>query len=76
MHAGKSDTFETIGRIGYAAKSVIYTAVGLLSANAAFAGGKAQDSRDVLQTVAAQPFGTILLTVLLADIVCSLLCGR
>ena len=68
MHTAKHDALETIGRIGYAAKSVIYLAIGLLSANAAFAGGKAQDSRDVLQKVVQQPIGKVLLAVLLGGI--------
>ena len=70
MSIVKGDTLETMGRIGYAAKSLIYIAVGLLSANAAVSGGKARDSRDVLQTVAEQPFGRILLLALLAGIAC------
>ena len=70
VHTPKRDTLETVGRIGYAAKSVIYVAVGLLSANAARGGGKAQDSRDVLQAVVEQPFGKILLTALLGGIAC------
>jgi hypothetical protein len=70
MHTPQRDTLEKIGRIGYGAKSVIYLAVGLLSANAAMDGGKARDSRDVLHTVAQQPFGKILLAVLLGGIAC------
>jgi hypothetical protein len=64
------DTLVTIGRAGYAAKGVIYLATGLLSADAARHGGRAQDSRDVLQAVFEQPFGKILLALLLAGIVC------
>ncbi|HEX8295564.1 MAG TPA: DUF1206 domain-containing protein [Chthoniobacteraceae bacterium] len=70
MHLPKGDALEQIGRLGYAAKSIIYLAVGLLSARAGMDGGKARDSRDVLQTIAEQPFGKILLTVLLAGIAC------
>ena len=61
---------QRLGRIGYAAKGVIYLSIGLLSAAAATAGGRARDSRDILQTVAAQPFGTAMLGVLTAGIGC------
>jgi len=73
MTTAQGDVLEKIGRIGHAAKSVIYLAVGLLSANAALGGGKARDSRDVLRTIVEQPFGKILLMVLLGGIVCYVL---
>jgi len=58
-----------IGRIGYLAKGVIFTCVGLLSAAAGGRGG-ASDSRGAMQTIAQQPFGHALLLALIIGLVC------
>lgn len=55
---------ESLARIGYLAKGVVYVGVGLLSAHAAIEAGRAHGSKDVLQTVIRQPFGQIILTLL------------
>lgn len=53
---------EKLVRLGYATKGVVYGLIGLLALKAAFgSGGKTTDSAGVLQTIAAQPFGQILL---------------
>jgi hypothetical protein len=53
---------ETLARLGYAAKGVVYTIVGVLAVQAAFGtGGSTQGSRGAIRTIAEQPFGQILL---------------
>jgi hypothetical protein len=53
---------EKFARVGYAAKGVVYAIVGVLAAMAAFgAGGDTTGSRGVMETIARQPFGQILL---------------
>lgn len=55
---------ERLARLGYAAKGVVYSIVGLLAAQAAFgAGGKTTDTRGALQEIVGQPFGKVLLGV-------------
>jgi hypothetical protein len=55
---------EKFARFGYAAKGVVYVIVGALAAMAAFgAGGETTGSRGALDTIAAQPFGRVLLGV-------------
>lgn len=53
---------ERLARLGYAAKGVVYAIVGILAVQAAFSsGGETTDTKGALGTVAAQPFGKILL---------------
>jgi hypothetical protein len=50
-----------LARLGYATKGVVYGLVGILAVMlAAGAGGSTEDSRGVIQTIAAQPFGKFL----------------
>lgn len=57
-----SPWIEPLGRLGYAAKGVVYGIVGVLAAQAAFgAGGETTDSQGALQRIVAAPFGKILL---------------
>jgi hypothetical protein len=63
-----------VARIGFAAKGIMFICMGLLSALAAFQGnGEATDSRDAIKTIAQQPFGRILLVVLIAGLACHVL---
>ncbi|MBE9078313.1 DUF1206 domain-containing protein [Romeria aff. gracilis LEGE 07310] len=56
---------EYLARFGYAAKGVIYITIGLLSARAAFGSeGKVIGSKGAVRTIAAQPFGQVLLVIL------------
>lgn len=62
---------EWLARLGYAAKGVVYVAVGALSASAAFLSGSADaaDSRGALRSLADEPWGTALLWAVAAGIV-------
>lgn len=64
-----------LGRIGYLAKGLIFICIGLLSATAAMRGrgGRATDSRGVLQAIVQQPFGNALLLALIGGLVCYIL---
>lgn len=65
---------EYVGRLGQLAKGFVYVCIGLFTANAAWQGQTdASDSRSVLHTIAEQPFGRILLIVVLAGLGCYLL---
>jgi hypothetical protein len=56
---------EKLARIGYAAKGVIYTMIGVLALVAATGpGGKTTNQAGVINTIAQQPFGKILLLAL------------
>ncbi|MEO1093497.1 MAG: DUF1206 domain-containing protein [Cyanobacteria bacterium J06638_28] len=53
---------EWLARFGYAAKGVVYSLVGILAFQAAFNwGGKVTGSKGTFQTIASQPFGSVLL---------------
>jgi hypothetical protein len=54
-----------LARAGYAAKGVVYCAVGLLALLAAFGnGGETTGSRGALHKILAQPFGVVLVSLL------------
>ena len=56
------DWVETFARFGYIAKGVVYGLVGILAVQVAFGtGGETTGAQGVLDTIAAQPFGKILL---------------
>ena len=55
------DWVETLARLGYAAKGVVYAAVGVLSLQAAFSVEQIAGSRGALLEIAQQPFGRFLL---------------
>lgn len=57
-----SAALQTLGRIGYATKGVVYGLVGALALQTAFGtGGSTTGSRGAIQAIAEQPFGRILL---------------
>ncbi len=61
---GRSDWLDTFARIGYVAKGVVYTIVGVLAVQAAFgSGGQTTGSRGALHEIASQSFGQILLVL-------------
>lgn len=63
-----------VARIGFGTKGLIFVCMGLLSALAVFQGkNQAAESRDVIQTIAQQPFARILLIVLIAGLGCHVL---
>jgi hypothetical protein len=56
------DWIEPLARIGYTAKGVVYTLVGVLAVQVALGlGGSVEGSDGVMRTIAAQPFGKVLL---------------
>lgn len=55
---------ETAGRVGYAFKGVLYVLLGVLAVESARGGGDTEGRQGALQTVAENPFGSVLLTIL------------
>jgi Domain of Unknown Function (DUF1206) len=54
-----------LGRLGYAAKGVVYVVTGFLATEAALGiGGRTTDSRGALRTIGEAPFGKILLGII------------
>ena len=63
-------TFETLARIGYAARGIIYFVIGLLAVLMAFGyGGKTTDQQGAISVIGTQPVGRILLWVVLIGLV-------
>ena len=57
--------FELLSRAGFVARAAIYAIIGVLALKLAIGeGGKLTDQQGALKTVAGQPFGSILLTLL------------
>ena len=60
-----SRAFEWLSRAGFVARGFVYAIVGVLALKLAFgAGGKLVDQQGAFHTVAHQPFGSLLLTLL------------
>ncbi|MDX6484640.1 MAG: hypothetical protein QOE95_2411 [Gaiellaceae bacterium] len=60
----QSSAFELLSRAGFVARGLIYAIIGILALKLAFGhGGKLTDQKGALHTVAHQPFGKILLTL-------------
>jgi hypothetical protein len=60
----RSALFEWLSRAGFVARGVIYGIIGVLALKLALgAGGKATNQQGALKTIAQQPFGKLLLTV-------------
>jgi len=61
---------ERLARLGYLAKGIVYTIVGVLAVQAAFgAGGQTTDAKGALGAIAAQPFGKFLLALLTVGLI-------
>ena len=57
-----SGWIEPLGRLGYAAKGIVYAIVGVLAAQAAIgAGGETTDTQGALSRIVEAPFGRVLL---------------
>jgi hypothetical protein len=62
---------ETFARLGYAAKGVVYTVIGVIAALAALrGGGETADSRGALSEIVRQPFGHVMLIVVAVGLAC------
>ena len=60
--AGQSKAFELLARAGFISRGVIYGVIGILAVKLAVgAGGKTESQSGALKTIAAQPFGKVLL---------------
>lgn len=61
---------ERLARLGYLAKGIVYTIVGVLAVQAAFgSGGQTTDTKGALGAIAAQPFGKFLLALLTVGLI-------
>jgi hypothetical protein len=61
---GKHPWTERLARIGYAAKGVVYIVVGVLATMTALGiGGEAKGTQGAMRSIARQPFGTIMLSI-------------
>lgn len=54
---------ETLGRVGYGVKGVLYTLLGVIALNAAVGPGNPEGQSGALHALAQQPFGTVLLWI-------------
>jgi Domain of Unknown Function (DUF1206) len=60
----QSSGFELLSRAGFVARGLIYAIIGILALKLAFGhGGKLTDQKGALHTIAHQPFGKLLLTL-------------
>ena len=60
----QSSAFEWLSRAGFVARALIYGIIGVLAVKLAFGdGGKITNQEGALQTIAQQPFGKVLLTL-------------
>ncbi len=59
---------ETLGRVGYAVKGVLYVVLGVLALDAALSSGDAEGQTGAFETLAQQPFGSALLWVLVVGL--------
>jgi hypothetical protein len=65
----QSPTFEYLSRLGFVARALIYGIIGILALKLALGhGGKLENQKGALHTVAHQPFGKILLTLVAAGL--------
>lgn len=63
---GMNPAIVRLGRLGYAAKGLVYIVLGFLATEAAFGrGGKTTDSKGALRTIGEAPFGKFALVVVM-----------
>ncbi|HEY5557357.1 DUF1206 domain-containing protein [Acetobacterium sp.] len=75
-NAALNKTFETLARLGYAARGIIYFVIGLLAVLLAVGyGGKTTDQQGAISVIGTQPAGRILLWLVLIGLVCYSLWG-
>ncbi len=69
-NAASSRWMTLLARLGYGAKGVVYLIIGWLAVQVAIgAGGKTTDQRGALQVIAQQPYGKLLLVVVIIGLV-------
>ncbi|MCA1556810.1 MAG: DUF1206 domain-containing protein, partial [Acidobacteria bacterium] len=67
---GKHPWTEQLARIGYAAKGIVYIVVGALAVLTALGfGGKAKGTQGAMSSIARQPFGKVLLSIVAIGLV-------
>ena len=59
---------ETLGRVGYAVKGVLYALIGVLALDAALSGGDPEGQSGALASLADEPFGSALLWILVVGL--------
>ena len=60
----RSDGFEWLARAGFAARGTVYVIIGILAIKLALgSGGTSANQQGALRTIAAQPFGKVLLVL-------------
>src|SRR5215813_4629619 len=62
--------FETMARIGYAARGIVYFIVGTFATLAAFGGQQPVGTKGALEKLLSNPFGGVLLVILAAGLIC------
>lgn len=68
--AANEPAIQFLGRVGYAAKGVVYIIIGLLAALAAFGqGGTTTDRKGAVQAIYEQPFGKVLLGLVIVGLI-------
>lgn len=68
--AANNPWFERLARLGIAAKGVVYFVVGLLAIQAAIgAGGQTTDQAGALSAIVTQPFGKVLLSIIVLGLI-------
>ncbi len=67
---GTAHTFKILAKMGYTARGVVYLVIGGLAVLAAIgAGGRTTDTKGAIVEIMRQPFGTILLSLLVVGLV-------
>ena len=67
----QTDWLETFARVGYTAKGLVYSVVGILALQAAFGtGGQTTGARGAIQQIGQQAFGQVLLGLTAAGLIC------
>jgi uncharacterized protein DUF1206 len=68
-HFVRSDGFEWLARAGFAARGIVYTIIGILAIKLALGSGHTSaNQQGALRTIAAQPFGNVLLILIAAGL--------
>ena len=67
--AKSSNWLKHLARTGYLSRGLVYTIIGLFAVLAAFGSGENKDTKGALQTLLGQPFGTVLVGVLIVGLI-------